>query len=159
MSSFFGFSTFYLLIPGCFLVKTQDTCYNSPTKKLSYCWCNNGDLCNNSQQFYLANYLAWVLISAHLALLWYLWTNILSLSSCQLSHEETWEDKASVIHAMQLFPYPKCNPRKLKLPAANFLLNSASSVAQLSYCDVITQYKTIITIKHLYSAFLHFTIK
>ena len=143
--SFIWFSTSNLVFLGCFLVKTQDTCYNSPTKKLSYCWCNNGDLCNNSQQFYLANYLAWLLISAHLALVWYLWLQALSLSSSHLSHEETWKDKASVIHAMQLFPYP----RNLKLPAANFLLNSAlPSVAQLSYCDLIILYKTITTIKH-----------
>jgi len=51
-----------MLFRGCFLVKTQDTCYNSPTKKLSYCWCNNSDLCNSSPSFLNSWSLAWIFL-------------------------------------------------------------------------------------------------
>ncbi|XP_023341577.1 uncharacterized protein LOC111711442 [Eurytemora carolleeae] len=36
------------LFRGCFLVSVPDTCYESSTSKLSYCWCSHRDLCNNT---------------------------------------------------------------------------------------------------------------
>jgi len=36
------------LFRGCFLVATTDTCYDSSSTGLSYCWCSHSDLCNPS---------------------------------------------------------------------------------------------------------------
>merc|ERR1712013_439292 len=41
------------LFRGCFLVKTFDTCYDSLTNKLSYCWCHE-DLCNQGLKISLS---------------------------------------------------------------------------------------------------------
>ena len=38
----------YVNISGCFLVSTADTCHDSTTNGLSYCWCSHTDLCNTS---------------------------------------------------------------------------------------------------------------
>eukprot|EP00092_Neocalanus_flemingeri_P081958 GFUD01102491.1.p1 GENE.GFUD01102491.1~~GFUD01102491.1.p1 ORF type:complete len:130 (+),score=30.20 GFUD01102491.1:1-390(+) len=53
-----------ILFRGCFLVKTQDTCYNSLTIKLSYCWCNNSDLCNSSPSLRVCWTTAWIFITS-----------------------------------------------------------------------------------------------
>eukprot|EP00090_Calanus_glacialis_P043605 TRINITY_DN77225_c0_g1_i1.p1 TRINITY_DN77225_c0_g1~~TRINITY_DN77225_c0_g1_i1.p1 ORF type:complete len:133 (+),score=9.43 TRINITY_DN77225_c0_g1_i1:156-554(+) len=34
------------LFRGCFLVSTADTCHDSSSNGLSYCWCSHTDLCN-----------------------------------------------------------------------------------------------------------------
>jgi len=36
------------LFRGCFLVATADTCYDSSSTHLSYCWCSHTDLCNGA---------------------------------------------------------------------------------------------------------------
>lgn len=36
---------------GCFLVRLPDTCYESLSNRLTYCWCSNADLCNRGSQF------------------------------------------------------------------------------------------------------------
>jgi len=36
------------LFRGCFLVATADTCYDSSSSQLSYCWCSHTDLCNRA---------------------------------------------------------------------------------------------------------------
>jgi len=35
------------LFRGCFLVSVPDTCYDSISSDLSYCWCSQRDLCNS----------------------------------------------------------------------------------------------------------------
>lgn len=34
---------------GCFLVRLPDTCYESLSNRLTYCWCSDSDLCNSAK--------------------------------------------------------------------------------------------------------------
>ena len=37
-----------LLYVGCFLVRAPDACFTN-SKRLTFCWCSNNDLCNQVQ--------------------------------------------------------------------------------------------------------------
>jgi len=41
---------------GCFLVRLPDTCYESTSNRLTYCWCSNADLCNSVLPLYNLSY-------------------------------------------------------------------------------------------------------
>jgi len=51
---------------GCFLVRLPDTCYESTSNRLTYCWCSNADLCNSVSSVY--NFLSFYQLSVILFL-------------------------------------------------------------------------------------------